>query len=131
MATQLEAFRLLIPEFAATSDADVQAFLDLAPHFIDPMQYAESVRGLALVYQAASLMYRKNQSASGNSSGGGLASEKEGDLSRSYFKGSGTSVRGASSDIYAKQLDALSFGIGGIITRYGTVSAQGVTSVEC
>lgn len=126
MATQLEAFRLLIPEFAATSDADVQAFLDLAPHFIDPMQYAESVRGLALVYQAASLMYRKNQSASGNSSGGGLASEKEGDLSRSYFKGSGTSVKGASSDIYAKQLDALSLAVGGIMTRYGSTIPQGV-----
>ena len=126
MATQLEAFRLVVPEFAAESDATVQAFLDLAPHFIDPMQYAESVRGLALVYQAASLMYRKNQSASGNSSGGGLASEKEGDLSRSYFKGSGTSVKGASSDIYAKQLDALSLAVGGIMTRYGSTIPQGV-----
>lgn len=131
MATQLEAFRLLIPEFAATSDADVQAFLDLAPHFIDPMQYAESVRGLALVYQAASLMYRKKQSETGSSSGGELASEKEGDLARSYFKGGGVGVKGASSDIYAQQLDTLSLAVGGIMTRYGTVSAQGVTSVEC
>lgn len=126
MATQLEAFRLVVPEFAAESDATVQAFLDLAPHFIDPMQYDESVRGLALVYQAASLMYRKKQSETGSSSGGELASEKEGDLARSYFKGGGVGVKGASSDIYAKQLDALSVSIGGIMTRYGSTIPQGV-----
>jgi hypothetical protein len=126
MATQLEAFRLVVPEFAAESDATVQAFLDLAPHFIDPMQYDESVRSLALVYQAASLMYQKNQSALGNSSGGQLASEKEGDLARSYFKGGGVGVKGASSDIYAQQLDTLSLAVGGIMTRYGSTIPQGV-----
>lgn len=126
MATQLEAFRLVVPEFAAESDATVQAFLDLAPHFIDPMQYDESVRGLALVYQAASLMYRKKQSETGSSSGGELASEKEGDLARSYFKGGGTSIKGASADIYAQQLDALSLAVGGVMTRYGSTIPQGV-----
>ena len=69
MATQLEVFRLVIPEFASTSDSDVQAFLDIAPLIIDPMKFSEDARGLALVYQAASLLYQKKQSASGESSG--------------------------------------------------------------
>lgn len=127
MATQLEVFRLVVPEFASEIDATVQAFLDLAPHFIDPMLYDESVRGFALVYQAASLMYQKNQSALGNSSGGQLASEKEGDLARSYFKSGTANTKTTATDIYAQQLDKLSLAVGGILTRFGNTIPQGVT----
>lgn len=127
MATQLEIFRLVAPEFSAETDLTIQAFLDLAPHFIDPMLYAESVRGFALVYQAASLMYQKKQSTVGNSSGGELASEKEGDLARSYFKGGTANTKTTATDIYAQQLDKLSLAVGGILTRYGNTIPQGVS----
>lgn len=118
MATQLETFRLLAPEFAASSDEVVQSFLDLAPLFIDPMQYSVETRGLALVYQAASLMYQQKQSTSGDSSGLDVTMEKEGDLQRSFGKPNGSAV---SKDIYLQALDKLSlqFSGGCIMTRYG------------
>lgn len=117
MATQLETFRLLIPEFAASSDETVQSFLDIAPLFIDPMRYSEATRGLALVYQAASLMYQQKQSSLGDSSGLDVTMEKEGDLQRSY----GKSSSGETKDIYMQMLDKLSlqFAGGCIMTRYG------------
>lgn len=120
MATQLETFRLLIPEFVLTSDADVQSFLDIAALIIDPLKYNEETRGLALIYQAASLLYMKNQSASGESSGLDLTMEKEGDLQRSYGKSS-TSSSGMTKDIYLQMLDTLSRPFAGatIMTRYG------------
>lgn len=125
MATQLETFRLVAPEFATTSDTDVQAFLDMAPLFIDPMQYSVETRGLALVYQAASLMYQQKQSTSGDSSGLDLTMEKEGDLQRSYGKPNGKAV---SRDIYLQALDRLSlqFSGGCMMTRYGLNIPQGV-----
>lgn len=120
MATQLETFRLLIPEFSAISDIDVQKFLDLAPLYIDPMKFSEDTRGLALVYQAASLMYQQKQSSSGQSSGLDLTMEKEGDLQRSYGKSS-SSTNGMTKDIYQQQLDMLAKSFTGacIMTRYG------------
>lgn len=119
MATQLETFRLLIPEFAGTSDTDVQSFLDIAPLIIDPLKYSEETRGLALVYQAASLLYMTKQSSSGSSSGMDLTMEKEGDLQRSY--GSGSKTSGMTKDIYQQQLDMLARSFSGacIMTRYG------------
>lgn len=118
MATQLETFRLLIPEFAASSDETVQSFLDLAPLFIDPLRYSVETRGLALVYQAASLMYQQKQSSLGDSSGLDVTMEKEGDLQRSFGKPNGKAV---SKDIYLQALDRLSmqFAGGCIMTRYG------------
>lgn len=118
MATQLEVFRLVIPEFASTSDSDVQAFLDIAPLIIDPLKFSEDVRGLALVYQAASLLYQKKQSANGDSSGLDLTMEKEGDLQRSFGK---SSTSGTTKDIYLQMLDKLSLSFAGstIMTRYG------------
>jgi len=124
MASQLETFRLVAPEFASVSDVEVQKFLDLAPLFIDPMQYSVETRGLALVYQAASLMYQQKQSTSGDSSGLDLTMEKEGDLQRSYGKPNGNAV---SKDIYLQALDRLSlqFSGGCMMTRYGLNIPQG------
>ena len=118
MATQLETFRLLIPEFAASSDETVQSFLYLAPLFIDPLRYSVETRGLALVYQAASLMYQQKLSSLGDSSGLDVTMEKEGDLQRSFGKPNGKAV---SKDIYLQALDRLSmqFAGGCIMTRYG------------
>ena len=125
MASQLETFRLVAPEFASVSDAEVQKFLDLAPLFIDPLKYSVETRGLAIVYQAASLMYQQKQSTSGDSSGLDLTMEKEGDLQRSYGKPNGKAV---SKDIYLQALDRLSLQFSGatIMTRYGLTVPQGI-----
>lgn len=118
MATQIEVFRLIAPEFAAETDITVQSFLDLAPLYINPEIYPESSRGLVLVLQAASLMVQRKKSASGASGGGTIIEEKEGDLMRKYSSG----VDSASIvDIYANQLAMLSAGVAsiGILTRIG------------
>lgn len=121
MATQLETFRLLIPEFAGTSDTDVQSFLDIAPLIIDPLKYSTETRGLALVYQAASLLYMTKQSSSGSSSGMDLTLEKEGDLTREYGGGSTNRNGKIAKDIYLQMLDTLSLQFAGatIMTRFG------------
>ena len=121
MATQLETLRLIAPEFASTSDTDVQKFLDLAPLFIDPLRYSVETRGLALVYQACSLMLGQKNSASGESSGLDVTMEKEGDLQRSYGRSGVSNSKSQVKDIYMQQLDLLSlqFSGGCIMTRYG------------
>lgn len=105
MATQLEVFRIVAPEFAGETDITVQAFLDLAPLYINPEIYPVESRGLALVLKAASLMLNRTRSASGSSSGGALLEEKEGDLMRKY---GASNKNGATIDIYEQQLLQLS-----------------------
>lgn len=121
MATQLETFRLMIPEFALLPDLDVQALLDIAPHFIDPTKFEPCSQGLALVYQAASLAYDRNQSATGNSSGLNVSMEKEGDLTRSYGGSSSSSGRKKMPNIYEQALNKLTYQFAGssIMTRFG------------
>ena len=127
MATQLETIRLIAPEFASIPDAEVQKFLDLAPLFIDPMKYSAETRGLALVYQACSLMYNQSQSASGSSSGLDVTMEKEGDLQRSYGRAGVGNASSAVKDIYMQQLDMLILQFAGscMMTRYGLNVPQG------
>ena len=127
MATQLETLRLLAPEFASISDAEVQKFLDLAPLFIDPLKYSIETRGLALVYQACSLMYQQKQSTSGDSSGLDVTMEKEGDLQRSYGRPGVSNSKGGAKDIYMQQLDMLTLQFAGscMMTRYGLTVPQG------
>lgn len=121
MATQLETFRLLAPEFAASSDEVVQKFLDIAPLFIDPLKYSTETRGLALVYQACSLMLKQGLSASGDSSGLDVTMKKEGDLQRSYGRAGVSNAKNAVSDIYMQQLELLTLQFAGscMMTRYG------------
>jgi len=133
MASQLEVLRLVAPEFAAISDTDVQSFLDMAPLFIDPMRYPEASRGLILVYQACSLMYRQGLSSgsiSGGSGGSTLTREKEGDLERAWGKSSNKSAdsKFGERNIYDIQLDQLTLGVDGapIMTRYGETIPQGI-----
>jgi hypothetical protein len=120
MASQLETLRLLAPEFADVDDATVQSMLNIAPLIIDPLLYAEEVRGLALVYQACILLAQQKASADGTASiAGDLTMEKEGDLSRSFSAGASNSKFGAGNQ-YEMMLARLSlpFSSGGI-TRYG------------
>jgi len=130
MATQLEAFRIIAPEFASSDDVTVQMFLDIAPLFIEPMQYSEDTRGIALVYQAASMMYAQKQSANGTSNGLDVTMEKEGDLTRQFGKSNSTSSV-ASKNIYEQMLEKLGRGIFGttIMTRYGVSGGFGSTNI--
>lgn len=117
MATQLEALRLIAPEFSGEPNETVQAMLDLSPLIIDPMMYAEDVRGLALVYQACILLSQRKSSAAGTGSmSGELTMEKEGDLQRSYA--GGMSDRFGGKNQYQLMLDRLSLNLSmGGITR--------------
>jgi hypothetical protein len=120
MATQLEIVRLIAPEFAAVSDEDVLAFLDLAPLYIDPELVPEDRRGLALALQACILMSMQAQSSTGSATAGPVTREKEGDLERSYGYSSNSTAEERKNG-YQKQLDALYRGIiaGSITMRYG------------
>ena len=115
MASQLEVFRILAPEFSAESDITVQSFLDLAPLYIDPQIYPTESRGLALVLKAASLMTARGMSQSGASGGGVVTEEKEGDLTRKYSTNSRSKI--TSDNIYEQQLNALTLGIVGMSVR--------------
>lgn len=119
MATSLELFRLVAPEFSASDDATVQSFIDLAPYFVDVLLYPVEKRELVIALQAASLMFNQKQSTIGSSSGGTLVREKEGDLERQYGNTSSSNSKIATRNIYLQQLDMLSFGIAGagIMTR--------------
>lgn len=99
--TQLSTFRLIAPEFAGESDATVNEFLVLAPLFITLSNYAIASQDLAVALKAASLMLARKNSASGQSSGGELLSEKEGDLQRSYGAAKG---QNDGLDLYMQQL---------------------------
>lgn len=117
MTTSLEYFRLVATEFSASSDVQVNAFIDLAGNFINSSLYANPE--LALAYQAASLMYMQKQSTNGDSSGLYVTMEKEGDLQRQYASGSKSGS--VTKDIYLQMLDTLSRSITGatIMTRFG------------
>lgn len=116
--TALTTFRLIAPEFSGENDATVNQFIALAPSFINVNLYSDSL-DLAIALKAASLMLARKKSASGQSSGGELLMEKEGDLQRSYSAGSSSSILGSKNQ-YELMLDRLSLSIGfGGVTRYG------------
>lgn len=119
MATQLETLRLVAPEFASVDDVTVQAMLDIAPLIIDPLLYAENIRGLALVYQACILLAQRSASASGTASTGGtLVREKEGDLERQFSSSTNSTTGEAAQNQYELMLARLSMNISsGAITR--------------
>lgn len=125
MATQIEIFRFIAPQFAAVSDENVQIALDLAALFINVNAYQPESQDLALALKAASILFVQAQSTSGETGTQVLKSEREGDLERTYAT-SGTAA--TSSNIYDDQLAQLGFGQFGskIMTRYGLMIPQGV-----
>lgn len=110
----LTKFRLLAPEFAAELDATVNEFLALAPSFVNLSLYTGEAADIATALKAASLMLARKNSATGNSSGGEVTMEKEGDLSRSY---GAASKFNEGLDMYAQQLRDLNLTLG--INQYG------------
>lgn len=110
----LTKFRLLAPEFSGELDATVNQFLALAPSFVNLALYTGEAVDIATALKAASLMLAQKNSATGQSSGGELTMEREGDLSRSY--GASTKFN-EGLDIYAQQLRDLNLALG--INQYG------------
>lgn len=125
MATPLEIFRFVAPQFAALPDASVEFAIELAAQFINVNAYPLESQPLALALKAASILFVQAQSTSGEVGTQVLKSEKEGDLMRVY-ETSGTSA--TKSNIYDDQLALLGFGTfgAGIMTRYGLSVPQGV-----
>lgn len=107
MPTAFEAFHIIAPEFADEPDDVVDAMLALAPLHINVSAYPADSQPFVHALQAASLLVQHRKSSAGNSSGGTVISEKEGDLSRTY------SEKGGEKDIYAQQIDKLSLGVFG------------------
>ena len=124
MATPLEIFRFVAPQFAALPDADVLFAFDLAAQFINLNAYPPESQSLALALKAASILFVQAQSTSGETGTQVLKSEREGDLMRTY-ETSGTSA--TRTNIYDDQLALLGFGSfgSGIMTRYGLNVPQG------
>jgi hypothetical protein len=107
--SQIETFRLIAPEFADETEATVNQFLALALNFVNVNLYpAESV-DLAIALKAASMMLARKNSALGQSSGGELLMEKEGDLQRTYGASTGNND---GLDIYMQQLRDLNMNLG-------------------
>ena len=105
----LETFRLIAPEFASESDVTVNAMLTMASLYINLAIYPSESQDLVKSLKAASLMLARKNSGSGQSSGGELLSEKEGDLQRSYGAATGNND---GLDIYMQQLRDLQFACG-------------------
>lgn len=116
MTTSLQYFRLVAPEFATELDATVNSWLDMAASFVDSAAYVNPE--LALALQAASLMLNAKNSANGQTAGGALVREKEGDLERQY-----AAPNSGEDDIYLAQLKKLGaatgIGYSAGITRMG------------
>ena len=112
MATPLDLFRVVAPEFAAESDATVNAVIALVPYYINVDLYQGDQQSMAIALKAASLMLTRSMSASGSSGGGVVTEEKEGDLSRKFS--SSQSAKITTDNIYEQQLAALSAGVSGV-----------------
>ena len=110
----LTKFRLLAPEFSGELDATVNEFLAIAPNFVNLALYTGEAVDIATALKAASLMLARKNSATGQSSGGEVSMEKEGDLSRSY---GAASKFNEGLDIYMQQLRDLNLTLG--INQYG------------
>ena len=112
--TALTKFRLLAPEFTGEPDATVNELLSLAQSFVNLSLYQGEAVDIATALKAASLMLARKNSATGQSGGGEVSMEKEGDLSRSYGK---SSKFNEGMDIYMRQLRDLNLTLG--INQYG------------
>lgn len=127
MATQLQAFRDIIPEMASTPDGTVERYLDIAVAFLNLDLIDDSVQGLAIVYKAASLLYERNKMAAtpgGSQAAEGtyISSKTEGDLKIDYKELSGSAAAatmGKTTNGYEVLLERLYPQYGYIMTRFG------------
>ncbi|MGN6701460.1 MAG: hypothetical protein ACTHKB_00675 [Burkholderiaceae bacterium] len=117
MATQLETFRIVAPELASLDDPTVLQGLSLAALQMNPDFFPVDVRGLALVYKAASMLTnRMRRGDTGGGAGGAVIMEKEGDLLRQYETVRDTRGR-PMTNAYDALLDEITPKGGFILTR--------------
>jgi hypothetical protein len=86
--TELEMFRALCPEFAATPDEKVNIMIELARPHVSAERFGQFY-SQALAYRAAHTMAMQALALNAGSTspeviGGDVISEKEGDLQRQY-----------------------------------------------
>lgn len=119
--TLLELFRFLVPLFAAVSDEDVQTALDLAAAY-RPACLTTAQQDEAQVWYAAFILYSRAVQTAGAAGGSGgivpanIQSEKEGDLSRTYRSGGGSSGEGDPYGFFARWKALAAICAGGAIT---------------
>ena len=78
--TQLEYFRVVAPDYAAMSDADVLIWIQIAEGLSSTAALDDETAALAVAFYAAHMIYV----AGLNGASGAVMSEREGDLARSY-----------------------------------------------
>lgn len=126
MATQLEAFRFIVPEMQSKTDTEVLQALNIATQFLNLDIIPDNVQGLALVYKAASLLHERGRNMASSSAmaaanGTFISSKKEGDVEVQYKESGGESRGGANVALngYESQLAALLPTGGFMFTRFG------------
>ena len=82
--TPLQYFRLFAPEFATTSDVDVEGWITIAESFVNVGCLETEPANMARACYAAHLLWLTANQANGGGGSGPIRSEKEGDLSRTY-----------------------------------------------
>lgn len=119
--TTLEAFRVVAPEFAAKTDAQVNAVIEFVSPMVSEARFGK-LYPHALAYLAAHWLAWQALIAAGNDgsgsgtastggalTGGKIVSEKEGDLARSYADTSSKNTAGSSS--YTDNLERTAYGL--------------------
>lgn len=88
MSTALSVFRAIAPEFAATSDADVQAVMDVVAAWLDVRNLGLRYNEALARYAAHMLTMAQRAAGAGGGSGGAavtpLTGETAGRVSRQY-----------------------------------------------
>jgi hypothetical protein len=131
MTTALEYFRIIGKQFAALSDAEVQAWLDMATTLGAAGCLLGDPANLATALYAAHLLQLDAENSSGEGGRGPVKSEKEGDLARSYGTG-GYTDGWLGSTGYGQQYANMQLGCTGatIMTRYGQDIPQGIEVIN-
>lgn len=118
--TSLQWFRLLAPEFAALSDAQVNALVTAASLLVSTNGLNSDQAAAALALYGAHLQWLTVNRTGSSSTVGNIKSEKEGDLSRTYSSVSGDDTWIGQSPYGLQFEEIMRAATGGcIMTRYG------------
>lgn len=88
MTTSLQYFRVIAKQFVGMDDADVQVWLDIAAINANTACLLGDSINLALALYTAHMLSLDADNSIGQGGRGNIRGEREGDLSRSYSKGS-------------------------------------------
>lgn len=124
--TSIQWFRLLAPEFASLTDAQVNALLSAASVFVSTSGLNTDQANAALALYAAHLQWVTVNCTGSSAISGTVKSEREGDLSRTYADMVGENTWIGQSP-YGKQFNDIMKAATGscLMTRYGLTVPQG------